>query len=89
MTRPENHKSDMFVPETTVIDSATFCSLFPFHVVFNPDLEIIQYGVKMQTMSGTEVPLLSQSQRTLRHLSEIPGPEEEPEHFGMKEVFYC
>ena len=44
---------DLFMPTTNVIDTATFCTLFPFHVVFDGSLEIIQYGIKMQTMSGT------------------------------------
>ena len=44
---------DLFMPTTNVIDTATFCTLFPFHVVFDGSLKIIQYGIKMQTMSGT------------------------------------
>ena len=43
---------DLYMPTTNVIDAATFCTLFPFHVVFDGSLEIIQYGIKMQTMSG-------------------------------------
>ena len=55
-TRPKSvtgiEKPKLFLPTKTVIDTEMFCNLFPFHVVFDQNLEIIQYGIKMQTMSG-------------------------------------
>ena len=35
-----------------ILDVETFCDIFPFHVLFNSSLDILQCGNKIQILSG-------------------------------------
>ena len=36
------------VPSHTIVGAKDFCNIFPFHVAFNKDLELVQCGAKVQ-----------------------------------------
>ncbi|KAI0229136.1 Guanylate cyclase soluble subunit beta-2 [Lamellibrachia satsuma] len=40
------------VPSHTIVGAKDFCNIFPFHVAFNKDLELVQCGAKVQTMTN-------------------------------------
>lgn len=50
------HKAVTSIPSMpTEITPETFCHLFPFHVVFLPDLQIVQWGQILSKMLGVHL----------------------------------
>ncbi|KAK2185784.1 hypothetical protein NP493_222g01034 [Ridgeia piscesae] len=39
-------------PPSTIVGAKDFCNIFPFHVAFNKNLELVQCGAKVQTMTN-------------------------------------
>lgn len=70
----KENESLPILPKKPIIHTDAFCLLFPYHVIFNKDLEIQQCGAKLHQLALKNIKVGSTSMETLFRILHPPIP---------------